>query len=190
MAVSCQGNYGVPLSYFPYAFEHTQQGRQGVSVTVCSVSVVISSQSIYQQNYHRSIVCIFDAVIETSLLNAYYENLCVTVWGISKAPPVSQIWCDTLEIFVAMGSCAHMNCLRLFTITWLNNHQAIATFLLVMYETSLDYWYRPTVIGLPAKELWLPITVSKSPTQYQYKLVENMGRCAIFDMCWPWQLLK
>ena len=42
-----------------------------------------------------------------------------------------------------------VNCLHhRFTMAWLS-----ATVLLVVYdETSLDYWYRPTVIGLSAWE--------------------------------------
>ena len=59
-----------------------------------------------------------------------------------------------------------------------------ATVLLVVhYETSLDYWYRPTVIGLSAWESQIAHNSSQLPTQYQYKLVENTGICVIFDLC-------
>ena len=51
--------------------------------------------------------------------------------------------------------------------------------LVMQYETSLHYWYRPTVTycGLPAWGFWITRNSSKSPTQYQYKLVENTNSC-------------
>ena len=64
---------------------------------------------------------------------------------------MSQIRCDTPEIFVAQGSCAYTNNElppHPFTMAWLG-----ATVLMVVYyETSLDYWHKPTVIGLSAWE--------------------------------------
>ena len=72
-------------------------------------------------------------------------HLYYTVWAISiKVLPMSQIQCDTcntgLTCVLSPAVCIH-----------LPQHLGVATVLLVMYsETSIDYWYRPTVIDLPA----------------------------------------
>ena len=91
-------------SSLPYAFEY---GRQDVSVSICSVSVIISSQYVLIPQYSNRLSQINSVHIWHCYLLMRVMKICINcIILCGQYQRCHPCRCDTPEIFVAPGSCA------------------------------------------------------------------------------------
>ena len=109
--------------------------------------------------------CKMHAESELYIFNSAETNSVLYHVGDIKCPHLVV----TQEIILTWGSHAYTdNDLPPSICDCLAQQLAVTTALLVMWlKTSLEYWYRPAVIGLPSQRNFRSFaTVSKSPTKY------------------------